>query len=186
MKLKRYFIWLLAALVLTGCGTKKGIKAKGHEVKVDTIPAWHTCLIQSARATVITDDDRVSANITMQIVHDSMLVVSVMPMLGMEVLRLEATPTELTAIDKLHGQYAKATYAQLNNRLTPSLNWDILQQVCAAELPTGQEKARLLYMFGNDTIELIIEYTPRRTDVPVRVQRMPLGRYKEVDISMFL
>jgi len=61
-----------------------------------------------------------------------------------------------------------------------------LQQVCAAELPTGQEKARLLYMFGNDTIELIIEYTPRRTDVPVRVQSMPLGRYKEVDISMFL
>ena len=122
----------------------------------------------------------------MQVVRDSMLVISVMPMLGMEMLRVEATPLEVIAIDKIHGQYATATYAELNRKLTPSLNWDILQQLCSAELPTGDQKARLLYMFGNDTIEVVINYSPRQLDVPVRVMNIPTKRYTKVDISKWL
>ena len=127
-----------------------------------------------------------SAAIMMQAVRDSMLVISVMPMLGMEMIRLEATPTELTAIDKIHGRYAKATYADLNRKLTPSLNWDVLQQICSAELPTGNEKARLQYAFGEQTIELVIDYGKRQLDVPVRVVNQPLKKYTEVDISQWL
>ena len=101
-------------------------------------------------------------------------------------LRVEATPLEVIAIDKIHGQYATATYAELNRKLTPSLNWDILQQLCSAELPTGDQKARLLYMFGDDTIEVVINYSPRQLDVPVRVMNIPTKRYTKVDISKWL
>ena len=127
-----------------------------------------------------------AANVTMQTVRDSMMVISIMPMLGMEMLRVEATPLEVIAIDKIHGQYATATYAELNRKLTPSLNWDILQQLCSAELPTGDQKARLLYMFGDDTIEVVINYSPRQLDVPVRVMNQPTKRYTKVDISKWL
>ena len=169
------------AMLLASCGAKKSI------VKTpESVPAWHTCLIQGARATVKTDDDALSASVTMQTVHDSMLVISVIPMLGMEVMRLEATPTELIAIDKLHGRFAKATYAELNRKLTPSLNWDILQQTCAAELPTGPEKARLMFTFDKQTLEIVIDYTPRRLDVPVRVKNQPLNKYTQIDISKWL
>ncbi len=150
------------------------------------MPTWHTCLIQGAQATVTTENDRISAAVTMQVVRDSMLVISVMPMLGMEMLRVEATPLEVIAIDKIHGQYATATYAELNRKLTPSLNWDILQQLCSAELPTGDQKARLQYMFGDDTIEIVINYSPRQLDVPVRVMNIPTKRYTKVDISKWL
>ena len=122
----------------------------------------------------------------MQTVHDSMIVISVMPMLGMEMMRVEATPTQIIAIDKLHGRYAKATFADLNRRLTPSLNWDILQQLCTAELPTGPEKARLVYTFGKEHLELILNYTPRKLDVPVRMTNQRLTKYTEIDVSKFL
>lgn len=122
----------------------------------------------------------------MQTVHDSMIVISVMPMLGMEMMRVEATPTQIIAIDKLHGRYAKATFADLNRRLTPSLNWDILQQLCTAELPTGPEKARLVYTFGKERLEIIINYPPRKLDVPVRMTNQRLTKYTEIDVSKFL
>ena len=122
----------------------------------------------------------------MQTVHDSMIVISVMPMLGMEMMRVEATPTQIIAIDKLHGRYAKATFADLNRRLTPSLNWDILQQLCTAELPTGPEKARLVYTFGKERLELIINYPPRKLDVPVKMTNQRLTKYTEIDVSKFL
>ena len=174
----------MAAMLLVGCGVKKrAVTGEGLPVSG---PTWHTCLIQNARATVNRDGETMSSMVTMQTVHDSMLVISVMPLLGMEMMRLEATPTELTAIDKMHGQYAQATYAELNRKLTPTLNWDILQQVCTAELPTGKEKARLLYAFGDETIELIIDYTPRKLDVPVRVTHQNVSRYKKVNIDKWL
>ncbi len=185
--LRKTIYCLLAALVLVGCGTKKkAVSTPVPEEPEPEVPTWHTCLIQGAQATVSTETDRISAAVTMQVVRDSMLVISVMPVFGMEMLRLEATPTELTAIDKIHGQYAQTTFADLNRKLTPSLNWDILQQVCSAELPTGDEKARLQYLFGDDTIELVINYSPRRLDVPVRVTSLPTKRYTKVDISKWL
>ena len=177
---------MLAGLVLTGCGVKKSVqKAEITEQKPE-VPAWHTCLIQGARATVTTDEDRVSATVTMQTVRDSMLVISVMPMFGIEMLRIEATPTEMTAIDKIHGQYARATYAELNTKLTPAINWDILQQLCSAELPTGNEKARLQYQFEDETIELVITYPERQLDVPVRVQQQRKDNYTQIEVSNLL
>ena len=101
-------------------------------------------------------------------------------------MRLEATPLDFVGIDKIHGQYAKATYAEVNHKLTPSLNWDVLQDLCSAELPLGSEKARLIYTFGDDVVELIVEYTPRQLDVPVRVSALPVNRYTQVDISRWL
>ena len=184
MKYKSIFIVLSSALLLCSCGAKK--KAVHPVEPQPVVPAWHTCLIQGAQATVITGEDKVSSSVTMQTVHDSMIVISVMPMLGMEMMRVEATPTQIIAIDKLHGRYAKATFADLNRRLTPSLNWDILQQLCTAELPTGPEKARLVYTFGKERLELIINYPPRKLDVPVRMTNQRLTKYTEIDVSKFL
>ena len=181
----RYIVLLLAVVMLAGCGTKKKVAESVQPSEVSE-PTWHTCLIQNARATVTMNEDRLTANVTMQTVRDSMMVISIMPMLGMEMMRIEATPLELTAIDKIHGRYAKATYAALNNRLTPSLNWDILQQLCSAELPTGSERARLVYSFGEQMIELVIDYPARKIDVPVRVTSLPLNKYQQVDISRWL
>ena len=104
----------------------------------------------------------------------------------MELYRLEATPLEIVGIDKIHCQYAKATYADVNRKLTPELNWDVLQELCSAELPLGSERARLIYSFGDDVVELLVEYTPRQLDVPVRIGALPLNRYTQVDISRWL
>ncbi len=183
--MKKKIVILFAAMMLVGCGVKK-IVTNDQSPVTNPEPAWHTCLIQNARVTVNRNGDKLSSPVTMQVVHDSMLVISVTPMFGMEMMRVEATPTELIAINKINGQYAQATYAELNRKLTPALNWDVLQQLCAAELPIGSERARMLYDFGDEKIELVLEYTPRKTDVPVRLTHLPLGRYTKIDITKWL
>ena len=178
--------YLIAALVLAGCGTGRRI-VNNHPVSVEPeVPKWHTCLIQNAKATIVKDGEMISANVTMQTVRDSMLVISIMPMLGLEMIRLEATPAEVIGIDKIHGQYAKATFAELNRQLTPQISWEILQQLCSAELPTGAEKARLQYSMGDEHVELIVNYPERKTDVPVRVQHIRIDKYTQMDISKWL
>ena len=184
MVLLRKTLILLLAVLLVACGTKK----KTVEViePVESEPAWHTCVIQNAKATVSINGDKYSATVTMQTVRDSMLVISVMPMFGIELARFEATPFELTGINKFEGTYATTSFVELNRTLTPSLNWDVLQQTCSAELPTGPDKARLSYQLGNKTIELTIHYTPRKLDVPVRITKQNVSRYKKVNIAKWL
>ncbi|MBR6167714.1 MAG: DUF4292 domain-containing protein [Paludibacteraceae bacterium] len=181
MKTRKYILLVLAALVLAACGTKKALTVKPAQK-----PAWHTCLIQGARATVTKGSDRVSATVTMQTVRDSMIIISVMPMLGIEMLRLEATPQELIAIDKIHGQYATTDFKQLNHKLTPRLNWTVLQQISSAELPTGAETAHLQYTLGKETIDIVLDYTERKLDVPLRMNRQRTDRYTKIDITKWL
>ena len=182
MNTRKYICFAVATLLLSSCGVKKAVAP----APVAQEPAWHTCLIQGARATITSDGESFASSVTMQTVRDSMLVISVTPMLGMEVIRFEATPFELTGINKLDGTYATTTYAELNRTLVPTVNWDVLQQTCTAELPTGAEKAHLLYSLGDKTIEIFINYPVRKLDVPVRVMHQRVDKYTKIDISRWL
>ena len=181
MKGRRIIVWTLCAVLLMSCGTKKKAVTPQPE-----IPTWHTCLIQGARATVQTGSEQYNASVNLQVVRDSMAVISIMPFLGIEMMRLEATPMELIGIDKMNGRYAQASYAELNRLLTPAINWDVLQQLCAAELPTGKERARLQYRLGDEIIELIVDYNEPKFDVPVRMNRQRLDKYTQIDITKWL
>ena len=171
---------------MMSCGVKKAAVSKETVPQEAMVPQWHTCLIQGSRATVSKGNEKLSATVTMQTVRDSMIVISIMPMLGVEMLRLEATPEQLIAIDKIHGQYAMTTFAELNNRLTPQLSWAVLQQMAAGELPTGSEKAHMQYTLGKDTIDIILVYGTRQTDVPLRMTNQRIDRYTKIDISRWL
>lgn len=100
--------------------------------------------------------------------------------------RFEATPTEIVGINKFDGTYAISTYEYLNSKIVPAVSWETLQQLCSAELPTGSDKARLVYTLGNQIVEIVIDYPARRLDVPVRIQHLRTDRYKKVDISKWL
>ena len=39
---------------------------------------------------------------------------------------------------------------------------------------------------GKKTIELVLDYNPRKLDVPVRVTNQPLTKYQQVDITKWL
>lgn len=183
-----FFCTLITACILTACGTqKKTAPAPEPVVETPQLHQWHTCLIRNAQATARMNGNTYSVNITTQVVRDSMLVISVTPFLGIEIMRLEATPFEIIGIDKLNGQYVRTTYTELNRQLTPAINWDVLQQLCSDEIPGEEHRARLLYNFGNDIIELTVVYPAnRQLDTPIRIAALPLNRYTQVDVSKWL
>ena len=173
------------ALVLVSCGVKKQVVQTVAEEPADET-SWHTCLIQGTRATVYRNGEPMTSSVVLQTVRDSMIVISVTPVLGMEVMRLEATPLEIRGFDKMHGQYAEATFAEINRQLRPELNWDQLQEICIGELQGNERMARLFYTFGDEFIEVVLEYGERRIDVPVKVYNLPTARYQKIDISRWL
>ena len=174
-------------MLLTSCGAKrKVVSTPVPEVTEPEMPVWYTCLIQSAQITLSHGEESYSGTANMQVVRDSMCIISVTALLGLEVLRIEATPQEILGVDKIHGHYARATYEELNRRMTPQLSWEVLQQMCSAELPTGDKTARVRYSIGKEQAELFILYPERQLDVPVRMNSVRLDKYKPIDISKLL
>lgn len=187
MQLNKFLLIASVALLFAACGVKKAAVTTQPEPEPEPeIPTWHTCLIQGAKAKATTSSGSVSATVNMQAVHDSLIIVSVMPMLGIEMVRLEATPTVLVAFDKVHSRCVITSYEDLNTHITPSLSWKQLQQICSAELPNGSEKARLVYRAGKRSATIEIEYPPRKTDVPLKMTRLRTAKYKRVDINDLL
>ena len=169
------------AIGFTSCHTQQAaVQKQSAETPTEEEKPWHTCLIQGAKATLTMDEQTITANCTMQAVRDSMLVISVMPMLGIEVYRLEATPEELIAIDKLNHQYLKTDYARINRYVTPSLTWEDLQQIASNEVQGGPF---IGYAIGEKTIALKITYPEKQTDVPVRMLHIDLSRYEQVVVE---
>ena len=169
------------AIGFTSCRTQQAaVQPQPTETPTEEEKPWHTCLIQGAKATLTMDEQTITANCTMQVVRDSMLVISVMPMLGIEVYRLEATPEELIAIDKLNHQYLKTDYARINRYVTPSLTWEDLQQIASNEVQGGPF---IGYAIGEKTIALKITYPEKQTDVPVRMLHIDLSRYEQVVVE---
>ena len=169
------------AIGFTSCHTQKvAVQPQPTEMPTEEEKPWHTCLIQGAKATLTMDEQTITANCTMQVVRDSMLVISVMPMLGIEVYRLEATPDELIAIDKLNHQYLKTDYARINRYVTPSLTWEDLQQIASNEVQGGPF---IGYAIGEKTIALKITYPEKQTDVAVRMLHIDLSRYEQVVVE---
>ena len=169
------------AIGFTSCHTQKvAVQQQPTETPTEEEKPWHTCLMQGAKATLTIDEEIISANCTMQVVRDSMLVISVMPMLGIEVYRIEATPDELIAINKLNHQYLRTDYQQVNRYVTPPLRWEDLQQIASNELPGGPFVG---YAIGEKTIALKITYPEKQTNVPVRTQHIDLSRYEQVVVE---
>ena len=187
MRSERIIGFICAAIMMVSCGTKKQAVSSTPPVEEKpAMPAWHTCVMQGAKATIILGDQKISANTTLQVVRDSMLVISVMPIAGLEMARFEATPEQIVGINKLEGTYAVSTYAELNRKIVPAVSWESLQQLCSGELPNGQKKGRLVYTLGKQIVEITVEYPARKLDVPVRIHHLRTDRYKKVDISKWL
>lgn len=182
MKERVIIVILLAVVLLTGCRARRVAPA----ITEPTV-SWHTCLIQNAEATLYMRDNTVRSSCTMHTTHDSLVILSIMPMLGIEMFRMEATPSEITIVDKMQRQYLRISYDEANHWITPRLQYRDIEQLASGEVIAPNEtQGRLNYQVDKYQVGLSIRYPVRQTDVPVQTRRLDLTRYEQVDILTLL
>ena len=83
----------------------------------------------SAKASVTANDSgqETSFDITLRIHKDSIIWISVSPLLGIEVARIMITPDSIKMLDRLHGQYQCSSFEYINKLLQMKVNFEIVQ-----------------------------------------------------------
>lgn len=197
-------ILLVSMLALAGCKTKQAATktsspSAASAVVAETapevvVPKWNTCRISNAQATVQWGKNSYNVSCSVYTTRDSLIILSVTPLLGIEMFRIEATPTEMVGIDKLGRRCLVCTYDELNRYIAPALTYDDLQRLATHDIENadeyingkGSENGKRQYNAMGQTIGLSVRYTEREQDVVVPTRRTDLSRYNHVTIEQFL
>lgn len=177
---------MLVGVVVCSCASKKKLAERAAVKTEQQAPSWHTVSVPAAEAKVTAGSQNISADCQMMVVRDSMLTISVMPMLGIEMLRIEATPDSICVIDKLNRRYAIADYASINRMLTPQLTWEALQQMVSGDKLTDNEWKTFTYSAMGYTATIRLRYNTIHKDVPIRINTVKTARYTRIDPKSLL
>jgi hypothetical protein len=85
----------------------------------------------SARASVTTiaDGNETSFTINMRARRDSVIWISITPLLGIEVARVIVTPDSVKMMDRIHSKYTVSSFETINKLLQLRVNFEIVQSM---------------------------------------------------------
>lgn len=148
MKIKNLLLISAAGLLLASCGAKKAIVGQAPKAQPATSqPTQNLALQKLAFVQKVSDNQLYQKNIagdisfsiqagdldhtlpgSLHMRKDEVIRIQIfIPLLGSEVGRLEFTPTYVLVVDRIHKQYVKADYSQLDFLRENGLNFYSLQ-----------------------------------------------------------
>lgn len=175
---------LLALSVLLLCNSCAGTRRTAHRSHT-SIPTWHTVEAQGIATLSPERDKEYKANYRARAVNDSLVVISVMPVLGIELMRIEATQESLLLIDKLNHRYSRLTYKELNSLFATKLTYNHLEQLAtgaAAKEKDGSYHHDYTIRQGKQyrIVCLRLTYSAVNKDIPLHLNTPDLKRYTQV------
>ena len=95
--------------------------------KLDSASFDLNYLTAKAAVVVIQDSNEISFNISYRSKKDSIIWISVSPLLGIEVARLMITADSVKMLDKIHNRYEVTSFESINKMLQMKVNFEIVQ-----------------------------------------------------------
>ena len=89
-------------------------------------PRWMSA---KASVTTIQEGNETSFNISLRYKKDSVIWVSISPLLGIEVARVMVTPDSVKLLDRLHGNYQSSSFDAINKLLQMKVDFSIVQSI---------------------------------------------------------
>ncbi len=138
-RLNRYLLVVIAGLCLAACHTQKTTTTttprritKEQQLVQQVIaaqPLFQTAEATKARVGITFAGQKMNINGTISIITDSIIMLSVQPLLGIEMFRIDLTPQQILVVDKMNRRYVEMSYAELGTMTGLPLTYRDLQAV---------------------------------------------------------
>lgn len=146
---KTYLIILLAVLAVSGCRTKytsmkttNTTTPASHTLTVKEIVKQHSASnseilflnISDAEAKYKNEEKNYSVKMTIKIIKDKEINISVFPLLGIELFRLRFTPERFYVFDKFNRQYCDNSYQYFSKMLKTEISYKDIEALLTNKL----------------------------------------------------
>ena len=122
-----------------------GLKGEEYQEKViSSLPHWN-CVTGKVALNLNTGSSKnTKLSATLRMKKGEVIQLSVAPLLGIEVARLEISPERILAVDRLHKQYVEVSFEDLNRMANLNLSFNVLQSLFMNEI----------FLPGKETVEV--------------------------------
>ncbi len=155
-------------------------------VQKDTPTRYHT-LIQRANTTLTLDEHKYSMNCTVQLWRNELVVVSLQPMLGIEMARIEATRDSVWVFDKMNRRYAVLSYHDAAHKIQPLPSYKMIQDFVTEPItPKKSTKVNRTFSAGEHRLKVECSFSNREYDTLKKPTRQDTKKYKRVSLHTIL
>lgn len=166
----------LCSLLLCSCSTQRHAEPR----------RYHT-LSQKANTRLQFDQHQYTMGSTIQMWHNELIVLSLQPMLGIEMIRIEATRDSVWVFDKMNRRYTTLAYNDFAKQITPSPSYKLIQDFITTPLaPKAATKNQLHFTVGGHKIELECTFSQREYNTLKATKRLDTNKYKRVSLREVL
>ncbi len=166
----RHMVWVLVAVGMAACTASRkagrepmvgGLTGEAYLEKViELSPEWQTLSGKVALQLDLGAKGNTKVNATMRLKKGELIRLSVAPLLGIEVARLDITPEGLLAIDRINKRYVQASFEEIRNSWQVDLSFNVLQSLFLNEiffpgklqLETGDARYFFVQTEGEDAV----------------------------------
>ena len=167
-----------AVLLFPSCASQKTVQRKS---------AYHTAHVKKAMVTIDIDGKRYNTTGQMQTVKDSVTIISIQPIAGVEMFQIRAEQDSLTVIDRMQKRYTASAYKDVNRYVKPSFKYKDFQALAAGEhLRAGEMTATKEYICAGHKVVITITYPTIAYDEQMRLRPERTGGYVYIDASLLL
>lgn len=174
----KYFlpIIVICSVLLASCTTQRNAEPK----------RYHT-LQEKATTTLQLDNRLYTMNASVQVWPGELIILSLQPMLGIEMMRAEATKDSVLLIDKMNRRYTVIHYNTFSKIVSPTPSFKMIQDyVTAPQNNKKKNKNELSFQIGTHTINIKCAFTQREYNTLKTPKRQDLKKYKQTTLREIL
>jgi PBP1b-binding outer membrane lipoprotein LpoB len=168
----------LSCLILASCSTQRTAEPKRYQ-----------SMQEKAHTTLQLDQRQYSMNASVQVWRNELIILSLQPMLGIEMVRAEVTPDSIVLVDKLNKRYTVMDYSMFEQIAKPALSYKMIQDyVTAPQQQTKKKKSQgeLRFQIGQHVLRIQCAFSQREYNSLKSPKRQDLKKYKQTTLREIL
>ncbi len=151
------------------------------------VPSRYHSMTQRGNVTLTLDDHKYSMGCTMQLWKNDLAIISLQPMLGIEMARVEADKDSVWVFDKMNKRYAVLSYQDVMGYVSPAPTYKMIQDfIVQPVVPQKSGKVSKTFTSGEHILTIECSFTNREFDTLIKQVRLNRNKYKRVPLRTIL
>lgn len=156
-------------------------------VQRSTEPRRYQTLHQKANATLQLDQHQYTMGSTVQMWRNELIVLSLQPILGIEMVRVEATKDSIWLFDKMNRRYTTLAYSDFEGHIQPTPSYKMIQDfITTTQVPTNKISNQVNFTANEHKLAITCTFTNREYNTLSEPKRLDNHKYKRVSLHEIL
>jgi len=143
--MNKIWIFFLLFVVLASSCSKKTFKPTGKKKKFEIQESDFQYFHSRSKVKYHDDNNNLSFTANIRIKKDSIIWISLSPMLGIEAARGIITRDSMVLVDRLNKEYAIYDYVSLSEKFNFDLNYELIQSILMGNMPLKRRDSGRFY-----------------------------------------